>query len=357
MIQKMVGFGPGDLPPMLDVEATGGQSPATITAKIHTWVDKIKAATGRTPMIYTGKYFWDPNVQTTDFASFPLVLAAYVKPNCPNTPNAWNKWTMWQYNSNGSIPGITGNVDVDEFNGTLEDLKKLAGMDADWGAKYVSQSFPLATTPMVMKAGQSVKANMVLKNIGSKAWTTSTKLATTQPRDRASVFVGPDWLSPSRLAAVKGTVAPGAEFKFEFTFHAPDKPGTYLEYFGMVQEGVAWFSAPGQAGPADDVFEAQIQVIAADPPQSTTSVGAGGSASTGAGGSASDSVSVGVGVGGSDGAGGDSSAEVGSGPTGGDPPGAEGSCSLSPVTREPSPLPAAVGLAMLGLAMRRRRRD
>src|SRR3954454_15017513 len=37
MIQKMVGFGPGDLPPMLDVEATGGQSPATITAKIHTW--------------------------------------------------------------------------------------------------------------------------------------------------------------------------------------------------------------------------------------------------------------------------------------------------------------------------------
>ena len=95
MIQKMVGFGPGDLPPMLDVEATGGQSPATITAKIHTWVDKIMAATGRTPLIYTGKYFWDPNVQTTDFASFPLVIAAYVKPNCPNTPNAWNKWTMW----------------------------------------------------------------------------------------------------------------------------------------------------------------------------------------------------------------------------------------------------------------------
>jgi lysozyme len=264
MIQKMVGFGPGDLPPMLDMEVTGGQSPATITAKIHTWVNKIKAATGRTPLIYTGKYFWEPNVQTNDFASFPLVIAAYVKPNCPNTPSPWTKWAMWQYSSSGSVPGISGNVDMDEFNGTMADLKKLAGMDSDWGAQYVSQSFPLASTPLVMTVNQDIKADMVLKNVGKKAWTTATKLATTQPRDRASVFAGADWLSPSRLAAVKGTVAPGANFKFNFTFHAPEKPGTYFEYFGMVQEGVAWFSAPGQGGPADDVYEAQIKVIAAE---------------------------------------------------------------------------------------------
>ncbi len=264
MISKMVGFGPGDLPPMLDMEVTGGQSPATITAKIHTWANKIKSATGRTPLIYTGKYFWDPSVQSTDFASYPLVIAAYVKPNCPNTPNAWNKWAMWQYSSSGSVPGISGNVDMDEFNGTLADLKKLAGMNADWGAAYVSQSFPFATTPMVMTVNQNIKANMVLKNVGKKTWTTATKLATTQPRDRASVFVGADWLSPSRLAGVKATVAPGANFKFNFTFHAPTKPGTYKEYFGVVQEGVAWFSAPGQGGPADDVFEAQIKVIAAE---------------------------------------------------------------------------------------------
>ena len=264
MISKMVGFGPGDLPPMLDMEVTGGQSPATITAKIHTWANKIKAATGRTPLIYTGKYFWEPKVNSSDFAAYPLVIAAYVKPNCPNTPSPWTKWAMWQYSSSGVVPGIAGNVDMDEFNGTMADLKKLAGMNADWGAQYVSQSFPLAATPLVMTVNEDVKANMVLKNVGKKTWTTATKLATTQPRDRASVFVGADWLSPSRLAAVKGTVAPGANFKFNFTFHAPEKPGTYHEYFGVVQEGVAWFSAPGQGGPADDVYEAQIKVIAAE---------------------------------------------------------------------------------------------
>ena len=494
MISKMVGFGPGDLPPMLDMEVTGGQSAATITAKIHTWANKIKAATGRTPLIYTGKYFWDPNVQTNDFSTYPLVIAAYVKPNCPNTPNAWNKWAMWQYSSSGSVPGIGGNVDMDEFNGTLADLKKLAGMNADWGAQYVSQSFPLAATPMIMTVNQDIKANMVLKNVGKKSWTTATKLATTQPRDRASVFVGADWLSPSRLSAVKGTIAPGANFKFTFTFHAPEKPGTYKEYFGVVQEGVAWFSAPGQGGPADDVYEAQIKVIAAElegkfvkqsfptlaepaiqmevgdtldgyfdlknvgtstwkagvtklaptprdkpsvlggadwlsptrvstlaadvapgavghftvkltatkegevnqtfglieeavtwfqdapkgggppdkflaihvqvgPPQPTTSVGVGGAGGSGAGGDDGYGGSIGgAGPGEGSGGGGGGLAGVGGGSTtgaggqdGATPPGSEGNCSLGAEPRDPSTLPAMIGLALLGLGMRRRR--
>ncbi|MFO0760273.1 MAG: GH25 family lysozyme [Byssovorax sp.] len=125
MIQKMGPLGAGDLPPTLDVEVTGGQSPATIAANIHVWVDKVSAATGRSPLIYTGKYFWNDNVGSFDFAGLPLWLAAYVQP-CPNTPDPWNGWTMWQYNDNGQIPGIGPLVDVDMFNGTMADLQALA---------------------------------------------------------------------------------------------------------------------------------------------------------------------------------------------------------------------------------------
>lgn len=125
VIQKMGPLGAGDLPPMLDLEVTGGQSPAVINAHIHTWMDKVQAATGRVPIIYTGKYFWNGNVGTADFASYPLWIAAYVKP-CPSTPDAWNGWSMWQYSSSGSIPGISGNVDVDLFNGTMAELDALA---------------------------------------------------------------------------------------------------------------------------------------------------------------------------------------------------------------------------------------
>jgi lysozyme len=263
VIEKVGLLGPGDLPVTLDVEATDGQSAATITAKIHTWIDKVEAGTGKKPIIYTGKYFWNDNVVSADFADYPLWIAAYGPP-CPDTPIPWNKWAMWQYSSTGSVPGISGNCDLDIFNGTFEELQTLANGGADWGAKFVAQSFPYAVEPLVMTVNQTLPATLEMKNIGKKAWDASTRLATTEPRDRASDFFAPDWLAPNRLAGVEGAVAPGESYTFKFSFKAPNKPGTYFEYFGMVQEGVHWFSDPGQAGPPDNQLQAQIQVVEAE---------------------------------------------------------------------------------------------
>ena len=41
---------------------------------------------------------------------------------------------------------------------------------APWGAGYVSQSFPLATTALKMKAGQVIPSYIELKNIGTSTW-------------------------------------------------------------------------------------------------------------------------------------------------------------------------------------------
>src|SRR5262249_24571660 len=126
------------------------------------------------------------------------------------------------------------------------------------------QSFPLATMPLVMTVNESVPAFIELKNVGGKTWDSNTHLATTQPRDRASEFAASDWPNPGRPSGVMGTVPPGQSYKFGFTLHAPEKPGTYFEYFGGVQEGVHWFSDPGQGGPPDNQLEAQIQVVEAE---------------------------------------------------------------------------------------------
>jgi GH25 family lysozyme M1 (1,4-beta-N-acetylmuramidase) len=125
LISKIGQLGPGDLPPTLDVEATDGESPSSIVAKIHVWVDKVKAATGRTPIIYTGRYFWNDNVGTSEFNHHPLWLAAYTS-GCPNTPDAWDSWRMWQHSGSGTVPGISGDVDLNLFNGTEAELAQLA---------------------------------------------------------------------------------------------------------------------------------------------------------------------------------------------------------------------------------------
>src|SRR5262249_11018703 len=126
VVQKVGMLGPGDLPPELDMEAQTGLSPADVTAAIHVWMDRVTQGTGRAPVIYTGKYYWNDNVGTADFSGNPLWIAAYGV-NCPDTPDAWGGWAFWQYADDGSVPGFQGNVDMDVFNGTASDLMALAG--------------------------------------------------------------------------------------------------------------------------------------------------------------------------------------------------------------------------------------
>jgi len=135
-----------------------------------------------------------------------------------------------------------------------------------YGAAYVSQSFPLATTTLTMTAGQVIPSYIELKNTGTKAWDSNTRLGTTQPRDRTSAFADATWISPSRPAAVTGTVAPGDTYKFEFDLAAPTTPGDYDEFFGVLEEGDVWFSGSGQGGPPDDDLEVKIKVVAATEP-------------------------------------------------------------------------------------------
>jgi hypothetical protein len=131
-----------------------------------------------------------------------------------------------------------------------------------YAASFVSQSFPLATTTLTMVEGQVIPSYIELKNTGTKSWDSSTRIGTTQPRDRKSAFADGSWISPNRLAAVSGTVAPGGTYKFAFNLAAPTTAGDYDEFFGVVQEGVAWFSDSGQGGPPDNDLEVKITVVA-----------------------------------------------------------------------------------------------
>jgi lysozyme len=118
---------PGDLPPVIDVEATGNLSPAGVAAKVRTWVDRVKAATGIDPIIYTGKFFWRDQVGgPTSFAGNPLWIAQYTT-LCPDLTSPWNTWAFWQYSETGKVPGISGGIDLDRFNGTADELRALAG--------------------------------------------------------------------------------------------------------------------------------------------------------------------------------------------------------------------------------------
>ncbi|HMJ52287.1 MAG TPA: GH25 family lysozyme [Polyangiaceae bacterium] len=279
VVQRVGMLGAGDLPVQLDMEATGGQSSANIASKMKTWMDRVTTGTGKRPFIYTAKYFWNDNVASRDFSADRLWVANYGV-TCPDLPDAWSNWSIWQYSSTGTVSGIAGDVDLDRFNGSLDDLKKITGTSAPfYAAEYVAQSFPLASAGMTMTGNAKVSAYIELKNIGTKTWDSNTRLATSNPRDRPSMFAASDWLDPTRLAAVQGTVPPGATYRFQFTLQAPAASGVYAEYFNVVEDGVAWFSDPGQGGPPDNQLQNRITVTGGAPTDASTD-GAGGDAGT-----------------------------------------------------------------------------
>lgn len=117
---------PDDLPPVIDVEADGGLPPAMVAARVKQWIDHVEGRLGIKPIIYTGFYFWKDEVGAPAFgAAYPLWHAQYTSAECPNIPPPWGDWAFWQFTSTGSVNGIAGNVDVNRFNGTYEQLLEL----------------------------------------------------------------------------------------------------------------------------------------------------------------------------------------------------------------------------------------
>ncbi len=260
VINKLGRLGPGDLPAVIDVESNGGLNKAQVTAKVKQWVDLVEAGTGKKPIIYTGPYFWQDNVGDTGMGDHPLWIAHYGT-TCPLTPDGWSKWSFWQYCDGNTAYCENGQgFDRNVFNGTLEELQELAGLKTDYAAEYVDQSFPLAVESIPLVPNQTFTGYIELRNTGEQAWDENTRLGTTEPRDRPSPLADPTWLAPNRPAAVSGMVEPGETYKFEFTLRAPAEPGEYAEYFGVVQEGVAWFSDDGQGGPPDNQLQVKVEV-------------------------------------------------------------------------------------------------
>jgi len=111
------------LPPTVDLEESGDckamPAKAAFRKSFANFVAALQAAYGRLPVIYVNakiyaKYF--------DGENDPYkIWIADIKHSSP----AVSGWTMWQYGWHGTVAGITGDVDLDVFNGTPEMLAAL----------------------------------------------------------------------------------------------------------------------------------------------------------------------------------------------------------------------------------------
>ena len=115
----------GDLLPVLDLEQTGGLTPAALQRWVEAFLGEVYARTGVRGIIYVSPAFWSNKLNNTPALANEgyrvLWIAHWTTASQPTVPAAnWggNGWTFWQYTSSGSVPGIGGNVDLDRYRFT-----------------------------------------------------------------------------------------------------------------------------------------------------------------------------------------------------------------------------------------------
>ncbi|KQB41433.1 Lysozyme M1 [Flavobacterium daejeonense] len=116
---KTVRLEKGDLPPVLDIERLPeNQSMERLKLGLRRWLTKIEAHYKVKPIIYTGERYYDDFLKK-EFSDYLFWIANY---NFYREKMEEN-WLFWQFTEKASVSGIKGNVDVNIFNGDLEQLR------------------------------------------------------------------------------------------------------------------------------------------------------------------------------------------------------------------------------------------
>jgi GH25 family lysozyme M1 (1,4-beta-N-acetylmuramidase) len=115
---------PGELPPVLDLEATGNLGKKLLLAWSLAWLGQIEARTGVEPFLYTSPLFWKGRLGDSTAAAAAgtgLWIAHWTSKGSPLVPaKNWNGdgWRFWQWTNCVFVPGIKHCTDGDRMNGT-----------------------------------------------------------------------------------------------------------------------------------------------------------------------------------------------------------------------------------------------
>jgi lysozyme len=116
-------LGRNHLLPVLDLEVNNGLGPKKMVAWAKTWLTRVQQRLGVKAIIYTGPSFWATSMRNSRWFAdngYRLWVAHYgvSQPTVPAHNWGGRGWTLWQYTNQGSVDGVSGNVDLDRYAGT-----------------------------------------------------------------------------------------------------------------------------------------------------------------------------------------------------------------------------------------------
>ncbi|HOE03932.1 MAG TPA: GH25 family lysozyme [Bacteroidales bacterium] len=122
---KTVSLLPGDLPPVLDIEAYSRvQNTSSLKTGLLNWLETVEKHYGVTPILYTFPSMYKSLFRNDVRFNKYTVWISYLRIT-GDAADVAPEWKFWQFSHGGIVNGINSKVDVDVFNGKTEDLEKL----------------------------------------------------------------------------------------------------------------------------------------------------------------------------------------------------------------------------------------
>ncbi|MFG5866178.1 GH25 family lysozyme [Clostridium perfringens] len=97
----------------LDIETTEGVGVRDLTSICIEFLEEVKRLTGKEVVVYTYTSFANNNLDSR-LGNYPVWIAHYGV-NTPGANNIWGSWVGFQYSENGSVAGVNGGCDMNEF--------------------------------------------------------------------------------------------------------------------------------------------------------------------------------------------------------------------------------------------------
>ena len=117
---RTVALEPGDLPPVLDIEKKV-KNMNRLREDLKVWLKKIEDYYKVKPILYASYKFKTRYLNDSVFNSYPYWIAHYYV----DSVRYEGSWKFWQHTDVGTLPGVSRKVDLNVFNGSLEELKEM----------------------------------------------------------------------------------------------------------------------------------------------------------------------------------------------------------------------------------------
>lgn len=115
-----VPYEPDSLPPVIDIEIATNKDAEAVRKELQALITALQNHYHKKPILYVTNDTYEAYIKG-HFFDHKIWIRDVLRP--PQLSD--ETWTFWQYSNRGWVRGIATFVDLNVFDGTIEDLKKL----------------------------------------------------------------------------------------------------------------------------------------------------------------------------------------------------------------------------------------